>query len=317
MSDRHHTFPSFCGAEVSREQQSMILQIIERYGRLTRTELASTLCELLDWTRPNGKLKTVECRQFLEQLEHMGLLQLPKKQRRSPRQTKTIAFTEASESHHVVQGALADFRPITLTVVESADDRALWKELIERHHYLGYRTPFGAHLRYFIQATRPERTIIGCLQFSSPAWRMAPRDQWIGWTDEVRAQRLQHIINNSRFLVLPHVRLPNLASHALSLAMRRVVHDWQARYHIKPLLIETLVDTQKFTGGCYRAANWIDVGITCGRGRQDSRHERHNANPKRIFLLPLDRKVRERLQCAVSPSKEKLSHKQAEALALR
>lgn len=283
----------------------MIMQIIERYGRLTRTELASTLCELLDWTRPNGKLKTVECRQFLEQLEQKGFLKLPEKRRRSPKQATAIAFTKASECRQIVQGTLTDYRPITLTLVKSANDRALWKELIERYHYLGYRIPFGAHLRYLIHATKPEQTVMGCLQFSSPAWRMAPRDQWIGWNDEVRAQRLQHIINNSRFLVLPHVRLPNLASHVLSLAMRRVVDDWQASYHIKPLLIETLVDTKKFTGGCYRAANWIDVGITRGRGRQDRGHERHNANPKRIFLLPLDRQARERLRCTVWPPKEK------------
>lgn len=304
MGDSHHVFPSFCGTEVSREQRAMMMQIIERYGRLTRTELASTLCELLDWTRPNGKLKTVECRQFLEQLEYKGLLRLPEKQRHSPRRAATIEFTEAGECRHTLHGTLKDYRPITLTWVKSADDRALWKELIERYHYLGYRMPFGAHLSYLIHATQAERVVVGCLQFSSPAWRMAPRDQWIGWNDEVRGRRLQHIINNSRFLILPHVRVDNLASHVLSLAARQVVDDWQASYHIKPLLIETLVDQQRFTGTCYRAANWVDVGITRGRGRQDRRHERHDANPKRIFLLPLDQQARERLRCTAWPPKK-------------
>lgn len=304
MGDSHRVFPSFCGTEVSCEQRATIMQIVEHYGGLSRTELASTLCELLDWTRANGKLKTVECRQFLEQLEHEGLLRLPEKRRRSTRRAKPIAFTEAGECRQALQGPLKDYRPITLTLVNSADDRALWKELIERYHYLGYRLPFGAHLRYLIQAVRAERVVLGCLQFSSPAWRMAPRDRWIGWNDEVRGRRLQHIVDNSRFLVLPHVRIDNLATHVLSLAARQVVDDWQASYGIKPLLIETLVDRQRFAGTCYRAANWVEVGVTRGRGRQDSRHERHDANPKRIFLLPLERQARQRLRCTLATEGE-------------
>jgi len=164
-----------------------------------------------------------------------------------PKRRKTkIQITQASETNELLQGLLKDFRPITLTPVINDNDRTLWKELIERYHYLGYRMPFGAHLRYLIHSAPLNTTLLGCLQFSSPAWRMAARDKWIGWSDLSRQNNLQHLINNSRFLILPHVKIKNLASHVLSLAANQVVGDWQARYQLKPLLMETLVDQKRF-----------------------------------------------------------------------
>lgn len=296
MNDNHADFPLFCGKKVSKKEQQLILDTIDRYPGLARTELASTLCELLHWVRPNGKLKTVECRQFLESLHQQGILKLPDKRPRGTRGKTQIKLTNATEEDQSLQGPLKDYGPITLHRVQSKHDRTHWKELIERYHYLGYRVPFGAHLRYFIHATQPKTTILGCLQFSSPAWRMAARDQWVGWSDSIRGDNLQRIINNSRFLILPSVKIKNLASHALSLAARQVVEDWQTSYHIQPLLIETLVDQEKFSGGCYRAANWLEVGVTSGRGRQDSQHKRHNFAPKRIFLYPLQKNTREQLR---------------------
>lgn len=225
----------------------------------SRTELASTLGELLDWVRPTGKLKTVECRQFLESLQQQDILQLPDKRHQTKQRKTQIVLTNAIEDCELIQGSLKDY-PVFLELVESQEDRRLWKELIERYHSLGYRIPFGAHLRYLIRTEK--KTPIGCLQFSSPAWRMAARDKWIGWSEALRKNNLQRIINNSRFLILPHVKIKNLASHVLSVATRHVVEDWQAGYHIKPLLIETLVDKKKFKGGCYRAANWLEVGVS-------------------------------------------------------
>ena len=131
--------------------------------------------------------------------------------------------------------------------------------------------------------------MVGCIQLSSPAWRMAARDRWIGWDDAARTRQLQRIVNNSRFLLFPFVQITNLASHVLSLLSRCVVRDWQASYRIRPVLLETLVDTQRFTGGCYRAANWIELGQTSGRGRQDRGHERHGSAPKTLFVYPLHR----------------------------
>jgi hypothetical protein len=296
MNEPGADFPLFCGNQVSPESQILILGTINRFPGLARTELASTLCELLNWVRPNGKLKTVECRQFLELLHKQNMLTLPNKHPRSKRRKSHIKLTQMTETAESLHGSLKDYGPMTLRLVQQDADKTLWKELIERHHYLGCRLPFGAHLRYFIQTTQPNKKIVGCLQFSSPAWRMAARDQWIGWSDTVRGDNLQRIISNSRFLLLPHVNIKNLASHVLSLAARQVSDDWQAVYHIKPLLIETLVDQEKFFGGCYRAANWVEVGSTAGRGRQDRQHKRHNAAPKRIVLYPLQKNVQQQLQ---------------------
>jgi len=277
----------FCGEPVSSEQLALITQIVRRCGGLSRTELANTVCELFDWTRPNGKLKTVECRQFLEQLQVRHALRLPATRNKGRGKSQKIALTAVSAEAERLQGTVKDFQPISLRLVNTAQQRTLFRETIERHHYLGYRIPFGAHLCYLIEVAQPAPTLVGALQFSSPAWRMAARDDWIGWTDTLRARHLQRIVNNSRFLILPSARIKYLASHVLSLASRRLVSDWQANYHIEPLLLETLVDTQRYSGVCYRAANWFELGQTSGRGRQDRTHTRHGASPKRVFVYPL------------------------------
>ncbi len=287
----------FCGEPVSDEQLALITQIVRRYAGLSRTELANTLCELLDWTRPNGKLKTVECRQFLEQLQERHALQLPATRNKGRGKSQKIALTAVSAGAAQLQGTVKDFQPISLRLVATAQQRTLFRELIERYHYLGYRIPFGAHLCYLIEVAQPAPAVVGALQFSSPAWRMAARDDWIGWTDTLRARQLQRIVNNSRFLILPSARIKYLASHALSLASRRLVSDWQAKYHIEPLLLETLVDTQRYSGVCYRAANWLELGQTSGRGRQDRTHARHDISPKGLFVYPLRADARASLRC--------------------
>lgn len=279
----------FCGEPVLRKQLVLIRQIVARYRGLSRTEIASTLCELLDWTRPTGKLKTVECRQFLEKLEQLALIDLPTRNRRGRKKGKSqkIHLTSLSAISPSLTGTLREFQPIILRAAMRAEDKKLCRELIENYHYLGYRIPFGAHLSYLIEVTQPTTIIVGCIQVSSPAWRMAVRDDWIGWEDEVRARQLQRIVNNSRFLLLPTVKIKNLASHVLSLLSRCLVGHWQARYHIQPVLLETLVDAERFSGTCYRAANWIELGQTTGRGRQDSGHEHHGKAPKTVFVYRL------------------------------
>ena len=210
--------------------------------------------------------------------------------------SKKIALTALSAEGDPLQGTVKDFQPVSLRLVSTEQERRLFREFIERYHYLGYRIPFGAHLCYLIEVTRPTATVVGAIQLSSPAWRMAPRDHWIGWTDTVRARHLQRIVNHSRFLILPSVRIKGLASHALSLMRRRLVSDWQAKYHIEPVLLETLVDAKRFSGVCYRAANWLELGQTSGRGRQDHQHTRHGASPKRLFVYPLRADAREALR---------------------
>jgi hypothetical protein len=287
---------SFCGEAVSKKELSLIKQIIEHYPNLSRTELANTLCELLDWNRRNGGLKTVECREFLEGLEKRSLIELPQRRSGRPRGSKTRVDRTANGAWgESLEGTLGDYPNIVLTLVTTAEERTLWRELVERYHYLGHRVPFGAHLRYLIRLEDRCQTLIGCLQYSSGAWRMQARDAWIGWDETARKAHLQRVVSNSRFLILPWVSIRNLASHALSQGARRLVPDWEARYGLTPWLLETLVDPARFSGTCYRAANWIEVGTTTGRGRQDRHHRRHGAEPKRIWLYPLRRDVRQRL----------------------
>ena len=195
---------------------------------------------------------------------------------------------------------LAELTPLTLTRVETPAQHRLWRELVGRYHYQGHAVPFGAQLRYLLGVSCPQPQVIGCLQFSSPAWRLAVRDRWIGWDDAQRARALQRVVNNSRYLILPWVQVRNLASAALALAARHIAQDWQAAYAVRPLLLETLVDSARFSGTCYRAANWRALGTTSGRGRMDRNHQRHGAAPKTVFVYPLVDDVRRRLQHAES-----------------
>ncbi len=181
-------------------------------------------------------------------------------------------------------------------LVRSQEERLLYRELVGRYHYLGHRVAYGAHLQYLLVVSRPERAVVGCLQFSSPAWRMSARDRWIGWDDAVRATNLQRVVQNSRFLILPWVRIKNLASTALSLTSRCLVSDWRERYGLEPLLVETLVDQERFSGVCYRAANWVVVGTTSGRGRMDRENKRYGMAPKTVLVYPLISDAVERLK---------------------
>jgi len=182
-------------------------------------------------------------------------------------------------------GSVESFAPVEVQRVQSPQQQLLFRELVSRYHYLGYAMPYGARLQYLAYVSRPRREVVGCVQFSSPAWRMKARDQWIGWDDATRKQRLQHVVNNSRLLIIPRIR--NLASTLLSCVLRRLRCDWQRQYGLEPWLVETLVDGQRFHGGCYRAANWIELGRTSGRGRMDRTHQRHGAHVKTVLVYPL------------------------------
>jgi hypothetical protein len=285
----------FCGQLVSTAEMAVITSVISDCQGLSRTELANTLCEILDWRRPTGKLKTVECRVFLEELEVKALLRLPAGRCGRPRGSRTSVSGPTVETP-VISGTMRDFAPVELVPVVSKEDHALWRSLVECHHYLGHRVPFGAYLRYFIRVHHPVPVVVGCLQFSSPAWRMAARDRYLGWDDAARNKNLQQVVANSRFLLLPTVRIKNLASKVLAVAGDRIAADWERRFAVRPLLLETLVDVTRFTGTCYRAANWIEAGPTTGRGRNDRNHQRHGANPKTVFLFPLVKDVAARLR---------------------
>ena len=286
---------TFCGQVVSKNQLSEIVEIVDTFSKLSRGELANTICELFSWKRPTGKLKTVECRQFLERLDARGIIRLPSSRKQNRKPTKAaVPRTAQADTQAPISAKLSELSPISLSRVKTKEQRQLWYEYVDRYHYLGYQLPFGAQLRYFIKSGASQALALGCLQFSSPAWKMAPRDRWIGWNDEQRQRNLQKVINNSRFLIFPWVQVQNLASSVLALAVKTVPDDWQSCYGYRPVLMETLVDQKRFKGTCYQAANWIHVGQTLGVAKSGNRH-RHHGRPKAVYLYPLTKDFRERL----------------------
>ena len=278
----------FVGHEVGVEDLGLIREVVGRFGGLSRGELAETVCELLAWTRPTGRLKGRECRAFLERLEAAGAITLPGKRIGRPVGSRTrVPVTVRGDAQAEITGTVRDIAPIVIERVETPDDRLLFRELVGRHHYLGHTVPFGAHLRYLVYASQPQRSVVACVQFSSPAWRMASRDAWIGWDEATRATHLPRVVNNSRFLILPWVRVRNLASTILSRVARQLPADWAARYGTTPVLLETLVDPARFDGASYRAANWTVVGRTTGGGRREQARPREARAPKLVLLYPL------------------------------
>jgi len=283
---------TFCGRTFHSHELELMGQIATQFAALGVTEIARTVCELLEWKRPNGGLKNHECRQLLERLAAEGALTLPELRHLGGRGPRRIDVTPPRLEPEPVECAVNECGPLQLSLVDGKAESRLWRELVEHHHYLGCRVPFGAHLRYFVRDRERE---LACLLWTSPAWKMQARDEWIGWSDEQRGHNLQSIINNGRFLILPWVQVKGLASKILALSARRMPRDWEIRYGRRPLLLETLVDTKRFRGTCYRAANWIHVGQTTGRGRMDREHTAQGQAVKDIYVYPLARDARQRL----------------------
>jgi hypothetical protein len=280
----------------SAAELRLIQEIVATHHCLSRQELANTVCELLDWRRPHGGLKTWEAKELLAGLDARGLLHLPTLRATKPRGTPTsIPCTGLAEPGEPLVARLNEVTPLIFRRVSTPENRRLWRELVARYHPRGHRVPFGAHLRWLVEVARPRSRVVACVQLSSPAWRLAARDRWIGWDDRTRRQHLQRIINHSRFLVLPWVEVPHLASHLLGQLARLVPETWQATYGVRPVLLETLVDVGR-AGTCYRAANWIALGTTAGRGRMDRHHRREGLAPTQIFVYPLSPHAREILR---------------------
>lgn len=273
------------GRSFEEPELEVIAEVVAGGGKASRARLMVRVCERLEWRRPTGALKVRECRDLLEAMERDGWFRLPAKKRQGrPLGSRTrVPLTLAGEPGEPLVGTVGQFGTLSLEPVAGVADHALWRELVGRYHYLGYRMPFGAHMRYLAFVSEPERRLVAALQLSSPAWRLAARDRWIGWDDATREKNLQRLVNNSRFLVLPWVRVKNLASRLLSVLAAQVVVDWHARFGAEPLLMETMVDGTRFRGTCYRAANWTALGETAGRGRMDRYDLR--ALPKKLVLI--------------------------------
>lgn len=266
----------FCGREYTATEVSLIQEVVDTCPGLSRFELTNTVCERLPWKRPGGGLKMRECRDLLEVLENRGVLTLPaKKSGGNTALRKSRAPAPGGQAYSGLCGSVEAFAPLAVEPVTTQTQRDRFRDLVSRYHYSGYAMPFGARLQYLVYVSRPRREAVGCVQFSSPAWRMKDRDRWIGWDDAARQRGLQGVVNNSRLLVL--ARIDNLASAMLSRVLRRLPDDWQRHHKVRPFLAETLVDRKRFNGGWYRAANWIELGQTSGRGRLDQENKRHGA----------------------------------------
>ena len=285
---------TFCGRTFGTGELELMRQTARDFSGLGVTEIARTICELLEWKRPSGGLKNHECRQLLERLQAEGFLKLPDVRNLGGRGPRRVDVSGAHSEPAPIACAASLCEPLELTLVEGPTEGRRWREQMERYHYLGCRVPFGANLRYWV---RHEERELACLLWTSPAWKMQARDAWIGWTDEQRRRNLQAIVNNGRFLILPWLNVKGLASKILAMSARQMPRDWEMRYGYRPLVLETLVDAARFRGTCYRAANWIHVGQTAGRGRMDQEHKAHGQTVKDIYVYPLVRDARRQL-CA-------------------
>lgn len=276
---------TFCGRRFTRRQLQEVQDTVLLFKNLSRKELAMTLCEHLKWLSPNGSHKIHSCYALLEKLEQHGMITLPAK-----RQTKAAVRKQAKienpQDDHPIEDNFSAVSPIELQLVTTKEDRSSWKAYLQQYHYLGYKHAFGSHLGYFI-VSRSLGQKLGCLLFSaSAAWALEARDAYIGWEKKHRQKLLHLILSNDRFLIFPWIKVPNLASKALSLATKQVGDDWLQVYKYRPVMIETFVDTSKYSGGCYQAANWQYLGKTKGRGHFDPEHKCQQSI-KDIYVYPL------------------------------
>ena len=210
------------------------------------------------------------------------VIQLPPVKVKKPTSGK-IKVTAIDFNAKEINGEVKNFEAIQLRVVQSGEELQRWRAYVEQYHMLGFKTVFGSRLQYFIKSGDIE---LGCMQFSASSWALEGRDKWIGWTENDRKVRLNLIINNSRFLIFPWVHIRNLASKALSMAAKQIQEDWLREYCYAPVVLETFVDLEHFKGTCYKAANWVYLGETKGRGRMD-RHAERALSRKAIFMYPL------------------------------
>lgn len=267
------------------------------FPHLSRTELASTICENLPWKAPNGRLRIHACVPLLERLAAAGMVQLPAKQGRTSqrRARRGAAPLPAME----ICASLAEVKPVTVEPVPP-EEQPVWDATVAAHHALGFQRAFGAHQRYWIWGqVRGQRRILGGVLFAAAARNVAVRDAWVGWTQQEQQRFRARIVANSRFVLLRGVRVPHLASHALALATRRLRGDWLGRFGYAPVLVETFV-APPWQGTCYRAANWVSLGQTRGTGRQDRRYG-EVGTVRQVFAYPLVRDWRGALTAPLIP----------------
>ncbi len=277
------------GHYLSTGEIDFIREIIGMHWDRGRKFISKYLCEQFDWRQENGLLKDMACRSLLLRMEGEGLLTLPPRKNEANNHLRNRKTQTVLVDTRLLEGSLKTLMPITLSMVRWSKEEKLFNALISMHHYLGYHQIIGAHAKYMaFSQGRP----LACIGWGAAAWRVACRDQFIGWNAEQRDTKRAYVVQNTRFLILPWVRIPHLASYLLALNVRRITLDWQSLYGHPVAILETFVDTTRFQGTCYRAANWIYVGDTKGRGKYDQ-YNRWSKPVKAVYVYPLRKDFRQ------------------------
>jgi len=284
---------TYRGRAVTDADVAFIDQLIAAHPAASRRDLSKKLCRAWNWVQPNGALRDMVCRGLMLALHRAGHIHLPPQRYIPPnslaQHRRPSAVAEMDRSP--LCGALSAFRPVEFRQVRRTPDEPLFNALIEQHHYLGYTQPVGEHLKYLVYAhDRP----IACLAWSSAPRHLGCRDRFIGWSIEARRRNLRFIAYTLRFLILPWVEVPHLASHLLGQMAKRLPTVWERVYGHRVYFLETFVDPQRFKGSCYRAANWVALGRTTGRGKDDQTG-RPNRPIKEVLGYPLRRDFRQQL----------------------
>jgi hypothetical protein len=281
------------GRSLDAEGVDRIRQLVAGHPEWSRRRLSEELCAEWDWRNGTGRLKDMATRSLLLKLESRGLVDLPVRRRPAMNRMRRQRIAAPEWDGTPMEGSLGQQGPLRVEEVSgNPAGRAQFASALKEFHYLGFCGTIGENLQYTLSDS--EGRLRACLLFGSPAWKCAARDQYIGWTAPQRTQQLPLVTNNTRFLILPSVQVPHLASWFLGQTLRRLSRDWQQKYGHPIVLVETFVERQRFAGTCYRAANWIRVGETKGRSRQD-RHHRQHVPIKDVYLYPLRGDFRRRL----------------------
>lgn len=286
------TVLAYRGRAVTREDVVFIRDLIAAHPHASRRALSDKLCEAWRWVQPNGVPRAMVCRSLMLQLHRAGHIELPPVRLTNPnplarRRRPMPVLVDRSPIH----GHLADLGPLDVRQVRRTGEEVLFNGLIEMHHYLGYVQPVGEHLKFLLFA---QQRPVACLAFSSAPRHLGPRDRFIGWSPQARRRNIRLIAYNSRFLIPPWITVPHLASHVLGRVTRVLSAEWQRLYRHPVHFVETFVDPTRFRGTCYRAANWIFLGRTTGRGKDD-RTNRPNRPLKDVYGLGLTRRFRQEL----------------------
>ena len=277
------------GRLLTESDVNEILEFLNEHPNWNRSRLSRELSELWNWRRLDGQIKDMACRELLRKLESRSLIKLPPRQCPGPGRALSIESVKIDKSP--LSCPLSKLQPIRIVDVRrSIEYEKAFNFLLKEYHYLSYGRPVGQNMKYLVLGS--DDRILGCLLFGAAAWKSEDRDQWIGWSPEIREKNLGLICNNTRFLLLPWINVYNLASYTLGAVLRRLSEDWQRRYGSQIALVETFVDTTRYTGTCYKAANWIKIGQTKGRSRQD-RYSKLKVSIKDIWVFPLQRNFRE------------------------